>query len=78
MTLITNQLLVMYVMTQELESVVELNCPDIVILDKKEHKALIIDVTAPININMIKAAAGEYKKYLDLEIATKKQYNLKK
>ena len=30
------------------------------------------------DINMIKAAAGKYKKYRDLEIVTKKQYCLKK
>eukprot|EP00957_Ditylum_brightwellii_P131900 10058231-Ditylum_brightwellii.AAC.2 len=41
-TLITNQLLVTYIMTQEVESAVEANCPDIVILDEKECKAFII------------------------------------
>eukprot|EP00957_Ditylum_brightwellii_P194476 14811929-Ditylum_brightwellii.AAC.2 len=56
-TLITNQLLVTYDMTQKVESVVEANQPDIVILDEKVYTALIIDVTVPMDINMIKAAA---------------------
>eukprot|EP00957_Ditylum_brightwellii_P164604 12532888-Ditylum_brightwellii.AAC.1 len=56
-TLITNQLLVTYGMTQEVEGVVAANCPGIVILDVKEKKALIIDAMIPMDINMIKAAA---------------------
>eukprot|EP00957_Ditylum_brightwellii_P059138 4487340-Ditylum_brightwellii.AAC.1 len=56
-TLVTNQLLITYDMTQGVENVVEANCPDIVLLDKKEKRALIIDVTIPVDINMIKAAA---------------------
>eukprot|EP00957_Ditylum_brightwellii_P048042 3648342-Ditylum_brightwellii.AAC.1 len=56
-TLITNQLLGTYNITQEAEGMVAANCPDIVILDEKEKKALIINVTIPMDINMIKAAA---------------------
>eukprot|EP00957_Ditylum_brightwellii_P102856 7837927-Ditylum_brightwellii.AAC.1 len=56
-TLITNQWLVTYDMTQEVEGAVVTNCPDIVILDEKEKKAPIIDVMIPMDINMIKAAA---------------------
>eukprot|EP00957_Ditylum_brightwellii_P087130 6631306-Ditylum_brightwellii.AAC.1 len=41
--LITNLLLVTYDMTQEVEGMVTANCPDIVILDEKEKKPLIID-----------------------------------
>eukprot|EP00957_Ditylum_brightwellii_P196752 14990479-Ditylum_brightwellii.AAC.1 len=58
--LITNQLLVIYNMTQEVENAVEANRPDIVVLDEKEKRALIIDVTIPMDINMIKAASGTY------------------
>eukprot|EP00957_Ditylum_brightwellii_P038022 2875643-Ditylum_brightwellii.AAC.1 len=56
-TLITNQLLVTYDMTQEVEDAVAANCPDIIILDEKENEALSIDVIIPMDINMIKAAA---------------------
>eukprot|EP00957_Ditylum_brightwellii_P029489 2228929-Ditylum_brightwellii.AAC.1 len=56
-TVIINQLLVTYGMTQEVENVVEANCPDIAILNEKEKKALLIDVTIPMDINMIKAVA---------------------
>eukprot|EP00957_Ditylum_brightwellii_P182739 13918776-Ditylum_brightwellii.AAC.1 len=56
--LISNQLLVTYDMTQEVDNTVGANRPDIVVLDEKECKSLIIDVTVPMDINMIKAAAG--------------------
>eukprot|EP00957_Ditylum_brightwellii_P095102 7242941-Ditylum_brightwellii.AAC.1 len=56
-----------------------MNCPDIVILDEKEHNVIIIDVIVSMDINMSRAATEKYKKYWDLEIvATKKQYHLKK
>eukprot|EP00957_Ditylum_brightwellii_P126529 9644233-Ditylum_brightwellii.AAC.1 len=42
---------------QEVDTVIKANRPDIVVLDEKERKALIIDVTIPMDINMIKAAA---------------------
>eukprot|EP00957_Ditylum_brightwellii_P191552 14584718-Ditylum_brightwellii.AAC.2 len=45
-------------MTQEVENIVEANTSDIVVLDKKEYKALIIDVTVPMDINMSKTAAA--------------------
>jgi len=72
--LISNQLLVTYGMTHEVDDAVKANRPGIVVLDEKECKALIIDVTLLMDINMIKAAASKYKKYRDLEIATKEQY----
>eukprot|EP00957_Ditylum_brightwellii_P157696 12002891-Ditylum_brightwellii.AAC.1 len=56
-TLTTNQLLVTYDMDQEVEGTVAVNCPDIVILDEKEKKALIIDVMIPMDFNIFKAAA---------------------
>eukprot|EP00957_Ditylum_brightwellii_P144721 11024557-Ditylum_brightwellii.AAC.1 len=56
-TLITNQLLVTYDMTQDVENMVEANRPYIVVLDEKEKKAFIIDITIPMDINMMKAAA---------------------
>eukprot|EP00957_Ditylum_brightwellii_P211010 15365662-Ditylum_brightwellii.AAC.1 len=62
-TLINNQLLVTYDMTQEVDKAVKANRPDIVVLDEKERKALIINATVPMDINMIKAAAGTYDPY---------------
>eukprot|EP00957_Ditylum_brightwellii_P089728 6833997-Ditylum_brightwellii.AAC.1 len=56
-TLISNQLSVTYDMTQEVDTAVKANRPDIVVLDEKEHRALFIDVMVPMDINMIKAAA---------------------
>ena len=69
--LISNKVSVTYDLKQEVDIAVEANRPDIVVLDEKEGRALIIDVTIPMDINMVKAAAGKYKKYRDLEIATK-------
>ena len=40
--------------------------------------ALFIDVTVPMDINMVKAMAEKYEKYRDLEIAYKKELQLKK
>eukprot|EP00957_Ditylum_brightwellii_P077452 5885083-Ditylum_brightwellii.AAC.1 len=55
--LISNQVSVIYDLKQDVENAVEANRPDIVVLNEQECKALIIDVTVPMNINMIKAAA---------------------
>eukprot|EP00957_Ditylum_brightwellii_P033621 2549159-Ditylum_brightwellii.AAC.1 len=55
-TLITNHLLVTYDITQDVEGAVTANRPGIVILDEKEKKALIIDITTPMDTNVIKAA----------------------
>eukprot|EP00957_Ditylum_brightwellii_P040150 3038198-Ditylum_brightwellii.AAC.2 len=41
-----------------MDMAVKTNMPNIVVLDKKEYRALIIDVTVPMDINMTKAAAG--------------------
>eukprot|EP00957_Ditylum_brightwellii_P179628 13683496-Ditylum_brightwellii.AAC.1 len=57
-TLISNQLSVTYNMTQEVDNLVKASRPDNIFLDEKERKALIIDVTVPMDISMIKAAAG--------------------
>eukprot|EP00957_Ditylum_brightwellii_P169502 12901361-Ditylum_brightwellii.AAC.1 len=69
--LISNQLLVIYNVTQEVDNMVKANRPDIVVVDETEHNTLIIDVTTLMDINTIKTAAGKYKTYRDLEIATK-------
>eukprot|EP00957_Ditylum_brightwellii_P112726 8593360-Ditylum_brightwellii.AAC.1 len=46
-------------MIQEVDNTIKANRPDIVVLDEKEHRALIIDDTIPMDINMIKAATGD-------------------
>eukprot|EP00957_Ditylum_brightwellii_P005905 448068-Ditylum_brightwellii.AAC.1 len=56
-TLISDQLLVTYNMTQEVDTTVKANRPDTIVLDEKECRDLIIDVTVPMDINMIKVAA---------------------
>eukprot|EP00957_Ditylum_brightwellii_P136249 10390874-Ditylum_brightwellii.AAC.1 len=63
-------------MKQRVDHGVAANCPDIVYLDKKKRTALLIDVTCPMDVNIISAAATEHKKCHDLEIAMKKQYKL--
>eukprot|EP00957_Ditylum_brightwellii_P192104 14623714-Ditylum_brightwellii.AAC.1 len=45
--LISNQLLVTYNMTQEVDNTVKANRPDVVVLNEKERKALIIDDIIP-------------------------------
>ena len=68
----------MYDMTQKVNHAVSANRPDLVILDEEQKTALLIDVTCPMDINMVSAAAKKHQKYRDLEIAMKKQYNLRK
>eukprot|EP00957_Ditylum_brightwellii_P111442 8500061-Ditylum_brightwellii.AAC.1 len=55
--IILNQVLVTYNLKQEVDNAVEANRPDVVVLDEKEGRALIIDVTIQMDINMVKAAA---------------------
>eukprot|EP00957_Ditylum_brightwellii_P119711 9133501-Ditylum_brightwellii.AAC.1 len=54
------------------------NHPNIVIWDSTKKCASFIDVTVPMDINMVKAAADKYKKYRDLKIAYKKEFHLQK
>eukprot|EP00957_Ditylum_brightwellii_P010416 787545-Ditylum_brightwellii.AAC.1 len=55
--LISNQVVVTYDLKQEVDNADEANRPDIIVFDEKECRALIIDVTVLMGINMIKAAA---------------------
>eukprot|EP00957_Ditylum_brightwellii_P038743 2928482-Ditylum_brightwellii.AAC.1 len=66
----------MYDMTQKVNHAVSTNHPDLVILDEKKKAALLINVTYPMDINMISAVAKKHQKYRNLEIAIKKQYKL--
>eukprot|EP00957_Ditylum_brightwellii_P130858 9982373-Ditylum_brightwellii.AAC.1 len=54
------------------------NIPCMHLKNKKYHEptALLIDVTCPMDINMVSAATKKHQKYQDLEIAMKKQYKL--
>eukprot|EP00957_Ditylum_brightwellii_P039377 2978291-Ditylum_brightwellii.AAC.1 len=65
-----------YNITQRVGHAIAANRPDLVVLDKKKRTALLINVTCPMDINMVTAAATKYKKYCDLKSAMKKQYEL--
>eukprot|EP00957_Ditylum_brightwellii_P106073 8090981-Ditylum_brightwellii.AAC.1 len=65
-------------MTQKVDHAVSANRPDLVILDEVKKTALLIDITCPMYINMVSAAAKKHQKYRDFEIAMKKQYKLRK
>eukprot|EP00957_Ditylum_brightwellii_P181815 13850795-Ditylum_brightwellii.AAC.1 len=73
--LITNKVTLMYDMAQEVEGAVEANCLGIVLLHKKDRKALLIFFTVPIDINIIKVTTDKYKKYRNCH---QEQYDLKK
>eukprot|EP00957_Ditylum_brightwellii_P091017 6929533-Ditylum_brightwellii.AAC.1 len=47
-------------------------------LDSAKKCTSVIDVTFPMDINMVKAAADKNKIYRDLEIAYKKEFQLRK
>eukprot|EP00957_Ditylum_brightwellii_P151638 11547495-Ditylum_brightwellii.AAC.1 len=68
----------MYNMTQRADRTFSANRPDLALLDEEKRTALLIDVTCPMDINMVTVAAKKHKKYRDLEIAMKKQYKLHK
>eukprot|EP00957_Ditylum_brightwellii_P004807 366515-Ditylum_brightwellii.AAC.1 len=68
----------MYYMTQKVDHAISANRPDLVILDEEQKTALLINVTCPMDINMVSMAAKKHQKYRDLKIAMKKQYNLRK
>eukprot|EP00957_Ditylum_brightwellii_P171334 13043019-Ditylum_brightwellii.AAC.1 len=63
-------------MTQKVNHAISANRPDLVILDEEKKTALLIDVTCPMDINMVSVAAKNHQKYRDLEIAMKKQFKL--
>eukprot|EP00957_Ditylum_brightwellii_P098134 7476905-Ditylum_brightwellii.AAC.2 len=63
-------------MTQRVDCAISVNHPDLIVLDEEKRTALLVDVTCPMDINMVTAAAKKHKKYHDLEIAMKKQYKL--
>eukprot|EP00957_Ditylum_brightwellii_P178823 13621371-Ditylum_brightwellii.AAC.1 len=66
----------MYNMTQRVNLAIAANQLDLVVLDEQKRTVLLIDVTCPMDINMVTAAVTKHKKYCDLEIAMKKQYKL--
>eukprot|EP00957_Ditylum_brightwellii_P075275 5720151-Ditylum_brightwellii.AAC.1 len=57
---VSEKLILMYSMTQETDSDAVANQPNIVLLEKQRKKTS-IDVTIPIDINMVKAAVEKYK-----------------
>eukprot|EP00957_Ditylum_brightwellii_P040948 3100488-Ditylum_brightwellii.AAC.1 len=66
----------MYNMIQRVDRAISANHPDLVVLNKEKRTALLFDVTCPMDISMVTAAAKKHKKYCNLEIAMKKQYKL--
>eukprot|EP00957_Ditylum_brightwellii_P020573 1550755-Ditylum_brightwellii.AAC.1 len=66
----------MHSMKQQVDQPINANCPNLIILDEAKRTTLLIDVTCPMDVNMIKAVAEKHKKYRDLETAMKKQYKL--
>eukprot|EP00957_Ditylum_brightwellii_P016696 1255244-Ditylum_brightwellii.AAC.1 len=66
----------MYNMKQRINHSVTANCPAIVYLDNWKRMVPLIDVTCPMDVNMVTAAATKHKKYRNLEIAMTNQYKL--
>eukprot|EP00957_Ditylum_brightwellii_P036437 2759212-Ditylum_brightwellii.AAC.1 len=73
---LTDSYTLMYSTKQKVDHGVTVNHPDIVYLDDKKRTVLLIDITCPMDVNMISAAATKHKKCHDLEIAMKKQCKL--
>eukprot|EP00957_Ditylum_brightwellii_P059516 4519264-Ditylum_brightwellii.AAC.1 len=64
--------------TVEVDHAVKANHPDLVLLDRKNKSALLIEVSCPAGANMVEKTADKISKYRDLEIAMKKCVALKK
>ena len=54
------------------------NRPDIIIHDRTNQNAILIDVAVPVDNNVIKKTAKKHTKYRDLEIELQKCWGLKK
>ena len=59
------------------EKKVGANRPDVVIHNRKEKSAMIIDFSVPNDINIVAKTAEKLIKYRDLEVEIKKGWNLK-
>eukprot|EP00957_Ditylum_brightwellii_P174734 13304571-Ditylum_brightwellii.AAC.1 len=53
---ISTKIMLNYIMTQEVDHVVEANRPNIVLLNEKEKTTILIDVTIPMDINVVNGA----------------------
>ena len=54
------------------------NCPDIIIWRKVERTAQLIDVTVPMDMNVVSKYAEKLIKYRAIEISVQKSWNLLK
>ena len=54
------------------------NRPDIVIHDRTKKEALLIDISVPVDANIVKKTAEKHTKYRDLEIELQKCWGLTK
>eukprot|EP00957_Ditylum_brightwellii_P205308 15343310-Ditylum_brightwellii.AAC.1 len=75
---ISDHITLHYNITFKVDHGVSANPPNIVIWDSAKKCAFFVDVTVLVDINMVKAATEKYKKYWDLEIACKKEFQLRK
>eukprot|EP00957_Ditylum_brightwellii_P069036 5240714-Ditylum_brightwellii.AAC.1 len=65
-------------MKKHIDHTVAANRPGIILLDEKKKTALLIDMTCPMDVNMITAVVTKHKNYCDLEVVMKKQFHLRK
>ena len=52
--------------------------PDLILVHKKEHKATIIDIAVPVDVNVEEKEIKKVEKYQELKREIKKPWNLKK
>ena len=58
--------------------VIEARRPDIIIVDKKEHKGLIIDIAVPADVNVGEKEKEKVEKYQDLKREIARLWKLKR
>ena len=61
-----------------IDNLIEARRPDIIIVDKKEHKGLIIDIAVPGDVNVGEKEKEQVEKYQDLKREIARLWKLKR
>ena len=65
-------------MNIQCDNVIEARRPDLVLVEKKEHTGIIIDITVPADANVAEKEKNKVEKYQDLKRELKRLWKLKK
>ena len=60
------------------DNVIKAREPDLILVDKKDHKATIIDIAVPVDVNVEEKEMEKVEKYQELKREIKRLWKLKK